>query len=143
MTDVMTPVQRSRCMSRIKGRNTTPEVLLRKSLWAIGLRYRLHAKLPGKPDIVFTKIKVAVFIDGCFWHCCPIHGVKPKSNANFWKTKLKGNVMRDRKTERELQQQGWHVLRFWEHQIEDELEKAVSEIKKLVFRRRRILSHST
>jgi DNA mismatch endonuclease (patch repair protein) len=127
-------------MSRIQGKNTKPEVLLRKALWTSGLRYRLRAKLPGRPDIAFTKVKVAVFIDGCFWHRCPIHGVMPKSNADFWKTKLNGNVKRDRKNEAKLRQQGWHVLRFWEHQVEEELVKVVKQIHLFVLRRQRNLS---
>src|SRR5262245_58666688 len=87
-TDVLTPAQRSRCMSHIKGKDTKPELLLRKALWRLGLRYRLHAKIPGRPDVVFPKAKVAVFIDGCQWHCCPIHFVRPKSNQEFWDRKF-------------------------------------------------------
>lgn len=137
MTDVMTPAQRSRCMSRIQGKHTKPEVLLRKALWAGGLRYRLHAKLPGRPDIVFTKVKIAVFIDGCFWHCCPLHGVRPKTNADFWEAKLAGNVARDKNNEIKLQQQGWHVLRFWEHQIEEDVATVAKRIHQSVRRRSR------
>lgn len=142
MTDVMTPLQRSRCMSRIQGKNTSPEVLLRKALWAAGLRYRIHMKLPGRPDIVFTQVKVAVFIDGCFWHRCPTHGVMPKSNAEFWKAKLNGNVKRDRKNEKQLQRLGWQVMRFWEHQVEDSIESVAKEIKSRVSKRKRQLLKS-
>ena len=142
MADVMTPMQRSRCMSRIQGKNTSPETSLRKALWATGLRYRIHAKLPGKPDIVFTKLKVVIFIDGCFWHRCPIHGVMPKSNADFWKAKLKGNVKRDRKTDKTLRKLGWEVMRFWEHQVENELEKVVKEVISFVSKKRRLLAKS-
>ena len=137
MADVMTPEQRSRCMSRIQGKHTKPEVLLRKTLWASGLRYRLHTKLPGRPDIVFSKAKVVVFIDGCFWHRCPIHGAMPKTNREFWKAKLLGNVKRDRKNEEELQRQGWFVLRFWEHDIEADLRTVAKKIQSVVKKRRK------
>lgn len=132
MSDVMTRAQRSRCMSNIKGKNTSPETRLRKTLWAAGLRYRIHAKLPGRPDIVFAKAKVVIFVDGCFWHKCPEHGVMPKSNAEFWKTKLEGNVDRDRKKDSELQQLGWSIIRIWEHQVETELTETVNYIKSLL-----------
>ncbi len=91
----MTTAQRSRCMSRIRGRDTHPELLVRKALWRRGFRFRLKNRLPGRPDIVFGSAKVAVFIDGCFWHACPEHGVKPSANARFWHSKLEGNVQRD------------------------------------------------
>lgn len=110
-------------------------MLLRKALWASGLRYRLHAKLPGRPDIAFTKVKVAVFIDGCFWHRCPLHGVMPKSNVDFWKRKLMGNVKRDRKNDALLQGEGWYVLRLWEHQVETELVKVVKQIVSITRKR--------
>lgn len=142
MTDVMTPAQRSRCMAKIQGKNTAPETVLRKGLWAMGLRYRIHAKLPGKPDIVFPGVKVVVFIDGCFWHRCPLHGVMPKSNAEFWEQKLNGNVARDRKNEETLKQLGWRVVRYWEHQVESDPEKLVKELRLLVARRKRQLEKS-
>src|SRR5215210_2700488 len=91
----MTPEQRRRCMSRIRGRNTGPELALRTALWQAGLRYRLRQRLPGKPDIVFIGSRVAVFVDGCFWHACPAHATKPKGNAAFWSQKLAANVARD------------------------------------------------
>lgn len=137
MTDVMTPLQRSRCMSKIQGKNTSPEVRLRKALWAAGLRYRLHAKLPGKPDVVFSGAKVAIFVDGCFWHGCPLHRVMPKSNAVFWATKLGKNVERDRRNATELRRMGWRVKRVWEHQVDGKLERIVKEIESLVSKRRR------
>lgn len=139
MTDVMTPTQRSRCMSRIQGKNTSPETQLRKALWASGLRYRIHAKLPGKPDIIFSKLKIIIFIDGCFWHRCPVHGVMPKTNKEFWKAKLNGNVKRDRKNDRVLKRLGWQVLRYWEHQVKTDLEKVSQEIISTIEKQKKAL----
>jgi DNA mismatch endonuclease (patch repair protein) len=117
MSDVLTPQQRSYCMSRIKGRDTGPEVRLRKELWRRGLRYRLKSRLLGRPDIVVPRAKVAVFVDGCFWHGCPVHGVAPKNNAAFWAAKIGRNKARDESVSRKLAAAGWMVLRFWEHEI--------------------------
>src|SRR3990167_909880 len=93
--DVLNPEQRSYCMSRIKGKNTKPEVALRKALWGLGFRYRIKSRLPGKPDIVFPALKVAIFVDGCFWHKCPEHYISPKTRVDFWEKKISGNVERD------------------------------------------------
>ena len=101
--------------------DTTPEVLLRSLLHRSGLRFRKDyaIRLPtGKvvhSDIAFTRRKVVVFVDGCFWHCCPDHGTIPKSNQAYWVPKLKENVDRDRVIDRELRADGWRVLRLWEH----------------------------
>jgi DNA mismatch endonuclease, patch repair protein len=116
-TDVLTLAQRSHCMSRIKGRDTKPELLLRKTLWAMGLRYRVRSRVLGRPDILFPKRRVAVFVDGCQWHCCPIHWVRPKSNSEFWDQKFENNRRRDETVNRVLKEQGWRVFRFWEHEI--------------------------
>lgn len=132
MADVMTPEQRSRCMSRIKGKDTKPELRLRKALWAKGLRYRLSYKLPGKPDIVFVGPRVAVFVDGCFWHGCPEHATKPKERADFWEAKLKRNIERDAEVNAELKDRGWTVLRFWEHEIDQSLERVVERVREVV-----------
>ena len=128
MADVMSPGQRSLCMSRIKGRNTGPEILLRQALWAANLRYRLHSKLPGRPDVVFSRFRMAVFVDGCFWHGCREHGVMPKANGIFWKKKLTGNIERDIRVNQELRKLGWRVLRVWEHEIERDASGVVSKI---------------
>ena len=101
--------------------DTKPEVLLRSLLHQYGLRFRKDYPIllpSGKrvhADIVFTRTKTAVFVDGCFWHCCPEHGTIPKSNQEYWVPKLKQNVDRDRTIDRELQSAGWIVLRLWEH----------------------------
>lgn len=103
-------------MSNIKGQNTKPEILVRKALFAKGYRYRIHQKhLPGKPDIVFNKFKSVIFVHGCFWHAHDCHVFKvPKSNTEFWKDKLSGNIYRDYKHKSSLLDLGWRVLTVWE-----------------------------
>ncbi|MEX5301920.1 very short patch repair endonuclease [Kocuria sabuli] len=107
-------------MSLQRRRDTAPELLLRKELHSRGLRYRVDSKLPDMPrrraDVLFTRQKIAVFVDGCFWHVCPIHATSPQNNSAWWRTKLDGNIARDRDTDRRLLEQGWQVLRFWEHE---------------------------
>lgn len=131
-TDVLTPEQRSWCMSRIKGKNTKPELSLRKALWDAGMRYRLGAGVFGRPDVVFKSARVAVFVDGCFWHRCPQHGVMPKKNGDFWRKKIKGNIERDRRVDAQLQGAGWKVLRFWEHEVKSDLQNILRKIKEAV-----------
>ncbi len=134
--DVLTPEQRSYCMSQIKGRNTKPEVSLRKVLWNLGYRYRIKNRLPGKPDLVFPSFRTVVFIDGCFWHKCPAHFVQPKTRAQFWQNKIDGNVARDQRNNEELESQGWQVVRIWEHEIKESLENSVSRIVRLLERKK-------
>jgi DNA mismatch endonuclease (patch repair protein) len=119
-------------MSRIRGKNTRPEIALRGALWSIGLRYRLHAAISGRPDIVFRRRRVAVFVDGCFWHGCPRHGVRPKTNTEFWRDKLDKNIARDKKVTASLQAEGWTVIRIWEHQVRQNISKAVERVLKAV-----------
>ena len=116
-TDVMTPEQRRKCMSNIKGRDTGPEVSLRSALWAAGLRYRLRQNLPGKPDITFGVSRLAVFVDGCFWHGCPIHGHNPKSNKSYWLPKLKRNKLRAKAKDKRLKATRWKIWHIWEHEL--------------------------
>ncbi|MCF7552176.1 very short patch repair endonuclease [Pseudonocardia sp. WMMC193] len=97
-------------------RDSKPELLIRRELHARGMRFRLHPKLPGRPDIVLTRAKLAVFVDGCFWHRCPEHGTIPKNNREWWLEKLDGNVLRDRRKDGELSALGWNVLHVWEHE---------------------------
>jgi len=132
MFDVLSPTQRKYCMSRIQGNNTKPEVLLRKALWNKGLRYRLNYKITGKPDLVFPSKKVAVFVDGCFWHRCPDHYVSPKTRAQFWEAKIQGNVERDKKNNASLENAGWKVVRIWEHEINEDLDLCVTKIGELL-----------
>jgi DNA mismatch endonuclease (patch repair protein) len=115
-------------MSRIRGRDTKPELLVRRALWARGYRYRVQSKLPGKPDLVFSKRKLVVFIDGCFWHACPEHFIAPRSRPEYWEKKIERNRARDLKVTHELQAQGWTVLRFWEHLVRSDLQKVVETI---------------
>ncbi|MFM9943042.1 MAG: very short patch repair endonuclease [Hyphomicrobiaceae bacterium] len=130
--DVLTSEQRRLCMSRNRGRDTVPELMLRKALWAAGCRYRVSAKLPGRPDIAFIRARVAVFVDGCFWHACPIHSTRPRSNSAFWAAKLERNVMRDQEVSLRLTNDGWCVFRFWEHEVRSDLFAVVDKISKAV-----------
>ncbi len=128
MVDFMTPEQRSKCMSSVRGKNTKPEQLLRKALWQLGYRYRLHYNLPGRPDIAFPGKKLVIFVDGCFWHGCPFHGSLPKTNTDFWESKIHRNIERDVENTQSIQRQGWTVLRFWEHEIEENLDQVMSNV---------------
>jgi DNA mismatch endonuclease, patch repair protein len=110
--DVKTPEERSKNMAAIKNRNTKPELLLRKKLFKNGLRYRISNNLIGKPDIIFPRFKIAVFVDGCFWHRCPECYKKPENNALFWEGKILSNVRRDKLVNEKLIKDGWHVMRF-------------------------------
>jgi DNA mismatch endonuclease (patch repair protein) len=124
-------VQRN--MSMMPTRNSSPEVQLRHLLHQLGLRYRLHAtKLPGKPDVYFATAKVAVFVDGCFWHACPTHGVLPKNNREWWRRKLRMNRKRDHDKDHRLEAMGWLPLHVWEH---EEMTKAAKKIERIVRRR--------
>jgi DNA mismatch endonuclease, patch repair protein len=122
-----------RRLERQRRRDTKPELLLRSALWQRGLRYRVDYPVVGRrrrADIAFTRAKVAVFVDGCFWHGCPQHGTLPKNNADWWRAKLTANITRDRTTDRYLQEAGWLVMRFWEHDdpsgAADKVEQAVN-----------------
>lgn len=113
--DVHSPKQRSYNMSRIKGKDTLPELVVRKWLWANGYRYRLHKKsLPGKPDIVLSKYKTVIFVHGCYWHR---HGCKysstPATRTEFWNVKFEKNIQRDIDNVRKLKDMGWRVLILW------------------------------
>ena len=127
-------LSRSQQMSRIKGKDTKPEVRLRKALWSVGIRgYRKHARTPvGRPDLVFPGPRVAVFVDGCFWHGCPDHYVRPRSRDAFWAEKLRANVDRDRRQTVALQEQGWRVLRVWEHAIHVDVAAVVNVVEAMV-----------
>ena len=113
-----------------KGRDTTPELAVRRLLHAAGLRYRVNYRpLPGlrrTADIVFTRKRIAVFVDGCFWHSCPIHATSPKTNSTFWRAKLEANVARDADTTARLRAAGWTVLRYWEHQDSSDVADSIS-----------------
>lgn len=120
MSDVLTKEQRHRCMSNVRSKNTKPEIMVRKFLFANGYRYRVNRKdLPGKPDIVLPKYKTVVFINGCFWHGhqnCK-YATIPESNHEFWLAKITGNVERDKQTRERLSQMGWRVIDIWQCQL--------------------------
>lgn len=118
MADVLTRDQRRRNMQRIKSKNTKPELLLRRWLFALGFRnYRIHYNLIGRPDLVFPKKRIAVFVDGCFWHKCPHCFFLPKTRRRFWENKINRNALRDRLIDSVLRENGWTVVRLWEHEI--------------------------
>ncbi|MEU9688704.1 very short patch repair endonuclease [Amycolatopsis japonica] len=131
-----TPTTSTR-MSRQKSRDTKIEVDLRRALHAAGLRYRVHRRpvqgVRREADIVFGPSRVAVFIDGCFWHGCPEHATWPKTNADFWRTKIETNRRRDLDTDRKLAEAGWLVIRIWEHEA---LTTAAAKIHEAVQQRR-------
>lgn len=109
-----------RVMQANRSSETRPEVALRSELHRRGLRFRKHSQaVPGlrcRPDIIFSKAKVAVFVDGCFWHQCPHHGTDPRTNSGYWAAKLDRNVVRDRRNDATLEAAGWRVVRIWEHE---------------------------
>ncbi len=124
-------------MQKQKRRDTDPEIQVRKRLHAAGIRYRvdnkLEADLRTRGDIVWRGLRIAVFIDGCYWHGCPLHVTRPKANADWWARKLDGNVTRDRRADTVLAARGWTVLRYWEH----DSPAAVAGAIKVEIRRRR------
>lgn len=123
---------KSEQMARVRSKDTTPEVLLRKALWAQGHRYRLRIKLPGTPDLGFSRARLAIFVDGCFWHGCPEHYCAPVQNAEFWAAKVARNVARDRRVDESLAQLGWRVIRVWEHELAQDLPGVVAHIESLL-----------
>lgn len=120
MVDFLSPTERSERMSRIRSKDTVPEVTLRRSLHALGLRFRLHRRdLPGRPDIVLPRHRVVIFVHGCFWHRhagCKI-ATTPKSNTAFWIEKFERNVARDVRSTELLKAQGWRVIVAWECEL--------------------------
>ena len=118
MGDRMTPEQRHRCMSRIRGRDTKPELVVRRWLWHQGFRYRLYVKaLPGRPDIVMRKWRTAIFVNGCFWHGHECQRHRPATNAQFWQDKITRNRERDERNQALLRAAGWNVIVVWECQL--------------------------
>lgn len=123
MVDVLTRKQRSRNMAAIKGKNTKPEMMIRRTLHRAGYRYSLHCRdLPGRPDLVFRSRRKAIFVHGCFWHMhdCRFGSVIPATNATFWHQKRQQNVTRDSKQRAALEAQGWRVLVVWECEVRSE-----------------------
>lgn len=119
----------AKTMSKIRRRDTKLELRVRRELHRRGLRFRVdYGPAPGRPDIALTRAKVAVFLDGCFWHGCPLHGTWPKSNADWWKAKIGRNVERDARVREQLEQKGWLVLRYWAHDDVDDICDEVEDI---------------
>ena len=143
MADKMTPEQRHRCMSRIRARDTKPELVVRRWLWHQGFRYRLYVKsLPGRPDIVMRKWRTAIFVNGCFWHGHDCNKRRPTTNAQFWQDKITRNRQRDARNLELLQSAGWNVIVVWECQLsskrrEHTLHELGLELSRI------ILEHST
>lgn len=116
-------------MASIRGKNTHPEIILRESLSARGYRYRKNYRIGRKAiDIAFVGKRIAVFVDGCFWHGCRFHANRPKSNTLYWNAKIKANMKRDEITNSELKRDGWTVVRVWEHTIKKNPETAVKKV---------------
>ena len=125
-----------RSMLGNRGRDTKPELAIRRAVHARGLRYRVSVRpitqVRRTADLVFTRAQVAVFVDGCFWHRCPEHATRPKAHAEFWSAKIDGNAARDRETDRILEEAGWTVIRIWEHEPAAE---AASRVESVVVER--------
>jgi DNA mismatch endonuclease (patch repair protein) len=133
--DRLSKEERSLNMSKIKSKDTLPEIRLRKALWRIGYRYRLHYKsLPGKPDIVIQKYKIVIFVHGCFWHrhknC--IEASRPKTNSEYWETKINKNIERDKKHQKEIKKNGYKVIIIWECMVKKNIEENIKLLEKLL-----------
>jgi len=132
MIDTLTQEERSERMARVRGKNTKPELVVRRLVHSLGYRYRLHCKgLPGKPDLVFGPRKKVIFVHGCFWHRhegCSLARL-PKSRLDFWLSKFESNVARDKRNQQDLEKMGWRYLVIWECQIRNctMLEKWIKE----------------
>jgi DNA mismatch endonuclease (patch repair protein) len=126
-----TTKKRSKIMSKIRGKNSKPELLFRKALWAKGVRYRVNTKqLPGRPDISIKKYKLAIFIDGAYWHGYnwDERKTKIKTNRAFWVPKIERNIQRDQEVNRQLEDMGFTVFRFWEHEIKNNLDTCINDV---------------
>lgn len=119
---------RSELMSRVRKKDTAPEVQLRRALWAKGVRFRLNIRLPGSPDIVIVGRRIAIFVDGCFWHGCPDHYRSPKTNTAFWDEKIRKNRARDVRIDQQLADEGWNVVRVWGHDVSRALDRIVEDL---------------
>jgi DNA mismatch endonuclease (patch repair protein) len=131
MTDYMTPAQRSAMMSRIRGKDTTPELQVRKGLWHAGFRYRMHdRRLPGRPDIVLPRWRAVIFVHGCFWHAH--HGCAafrlPSTRPEFWREKIESNRVRDEKAVHQLLRVGWRVSVVWECAVRAQPERVTERL---------------
>ena len=120
-------------MSGNHGKDTKLEIVVRKALWKDGYRYRKNnRRLLGTPDISFPKLKIVVFLDSCYWHGCPIHFKMPKTNTSFWHQKINRNIERDDEVSKHYSEENWTLLRFWEHEVKNDLERVVKTIEYFV-----------
>ncbi|WP_081890520.1 very short patch repair endonuclease [Paenibacillus tyrfis] len=135
MVDSLTTEQRHQMMSKIRSKNTVPEMIVRKYLHSKGFRYRLHdKKLPGKPDVVLPKYKTAIFVQGCFWHAhkgCKYY-CSPKSNTEYWLKKIEGNILRNQLNQQALKKMGWNVIIVWECELKRSAEDRCSNLIKQI-----------
>jgi DNA mismatch endonuclease (patch repair protein) len=129
MVDHLTKSQRSYCMSRIRSKWTSPEKKLHNHLKGRKIKHIMHPKIPGSPDIIFPDGNLALFVDGCFWHRCPKCYRRPKTNAPFWRYKVKRNKKKDLSDVAELRKHGWNVMRLWEHEINGDIQSCVGKVK--------------
>ena len=135
--DCFSPEQRSEVMKAVRNRDTAPEIRLRRHLWKMGFRYRKHPRIAAtRPDLAFMGPRVAVFVDGCFWHGCPRHYVTPVGNGAFWKEKLRRNRKRDQIVAGRLEDEGWMVLRVWECDVNRRVDDVLERIQQALKRRR-------
>lgn len=136
MTDTISKDRRSKNMSKIRGHNTKIEVNFRKALYKMGMHYRLNYKIIGKPDLVIESKKIAIFINGCFWHQhrgCKL-ATMPKSNLIFWQEKLSKNILRDQTVKEKLTEKGWNVITIWECEIEKNLDLITNKTYNLIIK---------
>ncbi|MDQ2912654.1 MAG: very short patch repair endonuclease [Chloroflexota bacterium] len=119
-------------MARVRTRDTAEELELRRALHRRGFRYRIHSSLPGRPDIVFSTRRIAVFVDGCFWHGCPLHYTAPRVNWEFWKKKVEENRERDVRSDAKLQSAGWAAIHVWQHELGPQLENTLERLSRLL-----------
>lgn len=137
MPDIWSDEKRSEVMAHIRSKNTEPELLLRRALWVGGARYRIHdSSVRGTPDISHKGAKVAVFVDGCFWHGCPRHYRRPETRQEFWDHKLQENQGRRAKVLAALKKDGWLVFEFWECDVQDSPGSLAARISREIERRR-------
>lgn len=133
--DNLTKAQRSLLMGRVRQRGTALEIQLRSELRACGARYRTNVRLPGTPDIAFPVARIAVFVDGCFWHGCPAHGTMPSTNRTFWQNKIRRNRKRDREVKTALHRLGWIAVRVWEHDVKKHADRVARKLLRTLERR--------
>ncbi|MDZ5781893.1 very short patch repair endonuclease [Marinococcus luteus] len=132
--------QRSKIMKSIKSQSQLENVVT-KELWKRGWRFRKNTKMFGKPDISIKKYKVVIFIDSCFWHFCPIHGRYPKKNLEYWVPKLDKNIKRDKEVTDHYVENGWNILRIWEHEVKDDFHNTLNKIENHIIEAKKLFKH--